>query len=106
MLSKIYDISRNFFFFFFTPTREKNLKTLTYVSLTLSEIYPESKKQKTRGRINAINAGTEEIKVGRSKMIVPVACGLQPNLASSKIGLEPAFSRSLPRLCNESNRVL
>lgn len=39
-------------------------------------------------------------------MIVPVACGLQPNLASSKIGLEPAFSRSLPRLCNESNRVL
>lgn len=45
MLSKIYDISRNFFFFF-TPTREKNLKTLTYVSLTLSEIYPETKNSR------------------------------------------------------------
>lgn len=76
-----------------------------YVSLTLPEIYPESwKKEKTRGRITA---GTEEIKVDRFRMIVPVARGLHnPILPRLKlVSSRPSPDRS-PGLCNESNRVL
>lgn len=103
MLSKIYlETSSEFI-----PTREKigfeNINM--YVSLTLPEIYPEFwKKEKTRGRITA---GTEEIKVDRFRMIVPVARGLHnPILPRLKlVSSRPSPDRS-PGLCNESNRVL